>query len=225
MPGPLALLGSGEFLPSMEDLDRMLLDGRPRRVVHLPTAAGREGEQRLAFWRDLAARHFANLDAEIVTLDVLDRAHADRHEFVEPVEHAGMIFLSGGDPHHLAESLRETALWNAIVSAWQNDAALVGCSAGAMAIADVIPAFRRAAGQALGLIPGISVVPHYDRFGMLMKPVVRIHDRRVTVVGIDEDTAIHGGPEDWSVYGKGSVHVAGPERHEVFSAGDRLTLP
>jgi cyanophycinase-like exopeptidase len=225
MPGPLALLGSGEFLPVMEDLDRSLLDGRPQRVVHLPTAAGQEGPSRVAYWRDLAATHFTRLGAEIITLDVLDRTGAERPELVDEIRGTGMIFLSGGDPHHLTESLRHTPMWGAIVSEWETGAALVGCSAGAMAIAEVIPAFRREAGEALGLLENLSVIPHYDRFGKLMKPVVRIHDRHVTLVGIDEDTAIHGGPDEWTVYGRGSVHIANPDRHETFAAGDRLTLP
>jgi cyanophycinase len=209
----------------MEDLDRALLDGRPRRVVHLPTAAGQEGVSRVAYWRDLAATHFARLGVDVSTIEVLDRSGASRGDLAVEIEAAGMIFLSGGDPHHLTDSLRDTPVWNAIVSAWTAGAALVGCSAGAMALAEVVPAFRRAAGEALGLLEGISVIPHYDRFGKLMKPVVRVHDRHVTLVGIDEDTAIHGGPLEWTVYGSGAVHVTNPDRNEAFTAGDTLTLP
>lgn len=225
MPGPLALLGSGEFLPAMEELDRLLLTDRSPRVVHLPTAAGLEGEVRIGYWRDLAAAHFRHIGVEVMTLDVLDRSGAERRDHTEAIGGAGMIFLSGGDPHHLTDSLRATPVWEAIVSEWRAGAALVGCSAGAMAIAHVIPAFRKAGGDALGLLEGVSVIPHYDRFGMLMKPIVRVHDRHVTLVGIDEDTAIHGGPAEWTVYGKGSVHVTGPERHDVFAPGQHLTLP
>jgi len=225
MAGPLALLGSGEFLPVMEDLDRALLDGRPGRVVHLPTAAGEEGDVRIGYWRDLAATHFRRIGVEVTTLEVLDRSGAEREDLARLVSGAGMVFLSGGDPHHLTDSLRDTPVWKAIVEAWRSGAALVGCSAGAMAIAHVIPAFRKAAGDALGLIEGISVIPHYDHFGKLMKPAVRVHDRQVTLVGLDEDTALHGGPTEWKVYGNGSVHVTGPGRHEVFSHGDHLTLP
>ncbi len=48
MNGLIALVGSGEYLPVMEDVDRYLLDslnlnGRKPRVVCLPTAAGRKG--------------------------------------------------------------------------------------------------------------------------------------------------------------------------------------
>ena len=43
-PGPLALVGSGEYLPVMADVERMLLAGRPPRYVQIPTAAAPEGE-------------------------------------------------------------------------------------------------------------------------------------------------------------------------------------
>jgi len=47
MNGLIALVGSGEYLPVMDDVDRFLLvnsgaQGRPARVVCLPTAAGRK---------------------------------------------------------------------------------------------------------------------------------------------------------------------------------------
>lgn len=209
----------------MEDLDRRLLDGRPARVVHLPTAAGLEGPDRVDYWRDLALGHFSRLGVTVETLGVLDRPDAERLDLAEEIIGAGMIFLSGGDPHHLVNTLRDTPVWAAIVAAWHEGAALVGCSAGAMAMSAVIPAFRRAAGEALGLLPEISVIPHYDHFGRMMKPVLRLQDRHVTLVGIDENTAIHGGPEQWTVYGHGSVHVTGPDGSATFAAEDQLALP
>jgi cyanophycinase-like exopeptidase len=93
-----------------------------------------------------------------------------------------------------------------------------------MAMSAVLPHFRSSGGEALGLLPGVSVIPHYDRFGRMMKPVVRLHDRDITVVGIDERTALHGGPDRWTVYGVGSVHVFGPGETEVYRAGDAVTL-
>lgn len=223
MPGPLALLGSGEFLPVMADLDRTLLAGRTQRVVHLPTAAGLESAHRLAYWRDLAAGHFASLGIEVETIDVHDRDTAT-DEAAARIAGAGGVFLSGGNPGHLVESLRGTPVWEAIVAAWEGGAALSGCSAGAMAMSATLPHFRSSGGEALGLLSGVSVIPHYDRFGRMMKPVVRLHDRDITVVGIDEKTALHGGPDHWTVYGVGSVHVFGPEGTEVYRAGDTVTI-
>lgn len=225
MPGPLALLGSGEFLPVMEALDRELLDGRPHRVVHLPTAAGREGPDRIGYWANLARDHYGRLDVYVETLEVIDRPGAMRVDLAAEISQAGMIFLSGGDPHHVVETLVDTPVWAAIVAAWTDGAALVGCSAGAMAIGGVIPAFRRSAAEALGLLPEISVIPHYDHFGRFMKPAVRMRDRDVTLVGIDENTAIHGGPERWTVYGMGSAHVTRAGELVSYAPGDQLTLP
>ena len=42
--GPLALVGSGEYLPVLEPLERALLEGRPPRYVQLATAAAPEGD-------------------------------------------------------------------------------------------------------------------------------------------------------------------------------------
>jgi cyanophycinase len=207
----------------MADLDEALLVGRPRRVVHLHTAAGLESPQRLAYWRDLAAGHFGSLGVEVETLDVLDRSGATTAA-AERIAGAGGVFLSGGNPGHLVESLRSTPVWEAIIAAWADGAALAGCSAGAMAMSATLPHFRTSGGEALGLLDTISVIPHYDRFGKMMKPVVRLHDRSVTVVGIDENTAMYGGPEIWTVYGKGAVHVSRDHGVEVYRAGDRLQI-
>ena len=52
-PGPVALVGSGEYLPVMEHLERRLLEGRPPRFVQLATAAAPEGVESLAYWHEL----------------------------------------------------------------------------------------------------------------------------------------------------------------------------
>ena len=70
---------------------------------------------------------------------VKNREQADDETIAAQVAGAGLIYLSGGDPQVLAATLRDTALWRAIVAAWQNGAALAGCSAGAMALGDRVP--------------------------------------------------------------------------------------
>lgn len=222
--GPLALLGSGEFLPVMADLDRRLLEGRPRRVVHLPTAAGLEGDRRIEYWSQLAASHFASIDAAVETLPVLDRSGAEDSGLAAMIGGAGMVFLSGGNPSHLVTSLRDTPLWAAVVEAWLSGTVVAGCSAGAMAMSAALPAFRSSQAAALAMVEGITVLPHYDRYGKMMKPMARLRDRLLTVVGIDENTALHGGPGSWTVYGPGSVHVFGPDGPVVFRAGETVIL-
>lgn len=48
----LALVGSGEYLPPMEAVDRYLLGllKTEAHVICLPTAAGREGSERIDYW-------------------------------------------------------------------------------------------------------------------------------------------------------------------------------
>src|SRR5256885_12047160 len=103
-PGPTALVGSGEFLPAMEAIDAGLLAGRPARAVFLPTAAGPEGPERVAYWLRLGADHYRRLGVEPVPLAVVDRRDADDPTLAAEVAGAGPVYLSGGDPGYLADA-------------------------------------------------------------------------------------------------------------------------
>jgi cyanophycinase len=46
-----------------------------------------------------------------------------------------------------------------------------------------------------------------------------------TLLGIDEDTALVGGPHDWEVKGRQSVWVLGDGARKEFPAGTNLTTP
>jgi hypothetical protein len=61
MNGSLALVGSGEYLPAMAPLEKLLVDdgvknGKEARYLQIPTAAGRESSDRLEYWRELGLR-------------------------------------------------------------------------------------------------------------------------------------------------------------------------
>ena len=78
--GPVALVGAGEFLPAMADVDLSLLaaTGRPRpRVVVLPTASFPDGEPTFSRWAEMGVEHFTSLGAEVEPVLVRDRADAD----------------------------------------------------------------------------------------------------------------------------------------------------
>jgi cyanophycinase-like exopeptidase len=228
-PGPLALVGSGEYLPSMLEIERTLIDGRPPRYVQIPTAASREGQARLAYWVDLGKAQAARLGVEAVPLVVTSRDAADDPAFVDQVTGAGLIYLSGGDPGHLADVLRDTALWRAIVAAWQGGAALAGCSAGAMVMAANVPDFRRGNGRpGLGLLPNLQVLPHFDKMAgwmpdFLTRPFLR-HRDGVTLVGIDEETALVGGVREFTVTGRRSAWILGDGPRQRLAPGETLVL-
>jgi cyanophycinase-like exopeptidase len=230
--GPLALVGSGEYTKAMLDVERELIAGRPPRYVQIPTAASAEGAARLQYWVDLGKAQAARLDVEAVPLVVTDRGEAEDPAIVDQVEGAGLIYLSGGSPTLLAQVLRDTALWRAIVDAWKGGAALAGCSAGAMAFGDQVPNIRipRAAStNGLGLLPHIRVLPHFDKMlgwvpDVLTRPFFRATNGR-HIVGIDEDTALVGGPEEYSVYGRQAAWLLGDGPRRQFTAGSVVHLP
>lgn len=233
-PGPVALVGSGEFLPVMEEVDAALLRGRPPRAAFLPTAAALEGDARVAYWLDLGRKHYEAMGVEPVPVPVRTRADADDAALAGLLEDVGLVYLSGGDPHHLAATLRGTAVWEAIVAAWRSGAALAGCSAGAMALGAGAPALRgggdvvAGAPNGLGLIGDVAVVPHFDQMQRWWPDVVDRYLRWLpegtALVGIDEETALVGGPGAWQVTGRQAVWVLGPDGRTPYRAGEELAL-
>jgi cyanophycinase len=203
-PGPVALVGSGEYLPVLEDVERRLIAGRPARYAQLATAAAPEGPRVLARWHDLGARAADRLGVEQVIVPVGDRDSAMDHANARLIEGAGLVYLSGGNPAFLTETLRDTVVWKAILGAWRGGAALAGCSAGAMALSASLPDVRRPwrpALPGLGVVPMVEVLPHFDAFTARMPDLVL---RRlagtppgVRLVGIDEDTALVAGLDGW----------------------------
>ena len=215
-PGALALVGSGEYLPQAQVLEAELLrlgisNGKSNTYIQIPTAAGKEGEDRLDFWRQRGADQAERIGCEVKYLPVLTREDAHNQSWIGEIGSAGLIYFSGGDPVHLAEIFRGTPMWHAIVQAWREGASLAGCSAGAMAFGGKIIGIRRShITEGLGLIPEIEVIPHYDKFlGWLPDRVasaVMRKDADTTLLGIDENTALVL-TDKWRKYGAGKVHT------------------
>jgi cyanophycinase len=230
--GPVALVGSGEYLETMAGIEGDLIAGRPPRYVQIATAAVPDGDDTVARWHALGATQAARLGVEQVVVPVVNRADAERDDFARLIVGAGLIYLSGGHPDYLADVLRDTPVWDAIVTAWRSGAALAGCSAGAMVMATWIPSWRdpsRDGTAGLGLVPHIRVIPHFDRFiARAPELVARItappHDG-VTLIGVDEETALVGGPTHWDVRGRQSAWVLSGEERTQFATGSTLDTP
>jgi cyanophycinase-like exopeptidase len=140
--------------------------------------------------------------------------------------------LSGGHPAYLADTLRGSAVWTAIVAAWRAGSALAGCSAGAMALSSQVPSFRspgKGPTAGLGLLPHLRVIPHFDAFASrvpdLLSRVLQPYDPAITVIGVDEETALVGGPHEWAVQGRGSAWRLAPEGREQLPSGTSVTIP
>jgi cyanophycinase len=231
-PGPLALVGSGEYLPQMADLEGGLIAGRPPRYVQLATAAVPDGQATLERWHNLGIAQARRLGVEPVIVPVNERSDAEDPKIAALIEGAGLIYLSGGHPGFLAETLRGTAVWAAIVDAWKGGSALAGCSAGAMAFSAWVPSLRhpREGGtEGLGLLPHLRVIPHFDAFVSripdMMTRFLLPHDPDITVLGVDEETAIVGGPSEWVVQGRSSAWRLSESGREQLVSGTSITTP
>lgn len=230
-PGPIALVGSGEFLPVMEAVDAALLAGRAPRAVFLPTASAPEGPDRVEYWLQLGTEHYDRLGVEPVPLAVLDRRDADDPANAAAVAGAGLVYLSGGNPGYLADTLRGTAVLSAVLAAWQAGAALAGCSAGACALTAVAGDTQTGATRpGLAVAPELVVLPHFDRIeewrpGIVDRSLADLAPGQI-LVGIDEETVLISTDGGWRVDGRQQVWVveAGGPR-SPHPAGAVLALP
>lgn len=215
-PGAIALVGSGEYLPQSQALESELLSlaiakGKANTFIQIPTAAGKEGSDRLDFWKLRGAEQGARIGCKVKYLPILTREDAHNLQWIEDIKSAGLIYFSGGDPGHLTDIFRDTPLWSAIISAWRSGASLAGCSAGAMAFGGKIIGIRRShISEGLNLLPDLEVIPHYDKFlgwlpDRVSAAIVR-QDAGTTLIGIDEDTALVL-TDSWRKYGRGKVHI------------------
>ena len=257
MPGPIALVGSGEYLPQMENIDRMLLEhvgGASARVVVLATAAGLEAPASPQRWARMGVEHFARLGAQAKPVGILVRDDAFDPQWLPLLEAADFIYFSGGSPQHVIQTLENSPAWDLIRARRAAGAVLAGCSAGAMAFGALTlkpgALSRRGPGDgdassaplwypALRLLRRAIVLPHFDRMASRMGRqtlalLAASVPAEMTLVGVDEDTALvrvydglpSTGPSLWQVMGRQGVSVftADGEVHHPADATLMLEL-
>jgi len=235
MNGLITLVGSGEYLPVMNDVDRHLLDslnldGRKPRVVCLPTAAGREGDNSVDRWSNMGISHFKDLGAEVNAVRIIDRDSAEDPQWEQLIESADLIYFSGGDPGYLYQIMNGSRAWSAAKRSWERGAIYAGCSAGAMILARRMPSFRLMGTQdGFGIVPATFIVPHFDAIPGLWKPLIFGLQRQLKkgelMIGVDENTALIGklGGE-WTVKGKSQVHIFTRQGKLSYASGQTLIL-
>jgi cyanophycinase len=235
MPGPVALIGAGEFLPEMADFDGGLLasTGRSRpRVAILPTASYPDGEEIFDRWAAMGVAHFGSLGAEVEPVLVRDRLGADDAAAVQAIGEADLIYLSGGKPGYLLDVLSGSGVGRGIVAAHERGAIIAGCSAGAMVLAAYSFEFRVRLvpwplrwRPGLGFAAGVSVVPHYDAWPESLCVLVALQAPGGShVLGIDEGTAVVGRDGAWQVHGRSRVTVWSGRRRDRYRAGETFRL-
>lgn len=236
MKGLIALVGAGEYLPVMDEVDRHLLasvdtKGRSPQVVCLPTAAGQEGDESVSRWLKMGQEHFIALGAQVHALPIIDRTSADDPQYEPVLLSADLIYFSGGNPLYLYETMNGSLAWAAAQKAWMGGAVYAGCSAGAMILAKRLPNFRRmglGTVNGFGIMPADYVMPHFDHAGpfkVLVNALRKGMKESEYMLGIDENTALVGnlgGP--WHVMGESKVHLLRSKSTRIFGAGETVPI-
>lgn len=240
MHGAVALVGSGEYLPQMEKLDRVLLEtvGGPAKahVVLIPTASGLEPGMPER-WNTRGEEHFRKLGAKVTPLHLVAKEDAYASENVAAAREADFVYFSGGNPNYLVETLRDSPVWRAILERYKQGAVLAGCSAGAMMLGGYTISVRTALQggspewiRAMGVVPNVSTIPHFDRMRRYsddsqLIEVIRTAPQGLTVIGVDEDTAAVRLNGEWKVLGRQGVSVFGRDGSETrYNTSQKLPL-
>jgi len=185
--GALVLVGGGEFGAGLRGLDASLLEASGGdEVAVLPTAAAFERPERAVA---NAVAHFESIGARVREVPVLGRQDAHEPANVEAVRSARITYLTGGSPLHLRSVLKETPLWDALLEAWRDGAAIVGSSAGAMVLGDPMVDPRGGAFTlGLGLVENVAVIPHLG--AAAEHRTLRLAPPGVHLIGLPEQTAV-----------------------------------
>lgn len=236
--GPIALAGSGEYTDAMNETDRALLAALPAqqpRVVVIPTASGLEPGMP-DVWNARGVAHFNKLKARVTPLRITEREHCYDEANLKALGEADFFYFSGGNPNYVVETWHDTPAWATLMSRWQNGAALAGCSAGAMMLGSFTIRVRDAMTgntpkwvPAMGLVHGLAVLPHFDRMrhfvgNDVFRDIIRSAPAHITVVGVDEDTALVKLRDDWQVMDRQTVTVFDREGNAQRYAGG-ATVP
>ena len=221
--------GAEERTGSMRVLRRFLrlCGGRRARIVIIPTASSLPdtGERYIEIFSKIGV-------SEAVSLPIAERADADRAEYIEQLDNATGIFMTGGNQLRLSTILGGTLVAQKVRRLNAAGIHVAGTSAGAAIMPE-----HMIAGGSMGLSPqadGVNLAPglgltnsiiidqHFsqrDRLGRLLTAVS--YNPFMMGVGIDEDTAIFIGPDQiFEVEGSGSVTIIDPE-HLSYSSMDR----
>ncbi len=229
MSGYILLAGGAEFGGRMVFPDQRAIylaggAGVPVRII--PAAAAPDNNHIHA--GDNGVRWFEKLGAkDVASLELIDRASADREDIVAELRNTRLIYLLGGFPTHLYRSLAGSHAWQVILDAHREGAVIAGSSAGAMVLCShFFDPYSNELLEGLNLVPDACVLPHYSSFGRHWVKRLQAALPQVALIGIEEQTAAISDGEQgaWTVSGKGQVTLVKGDRKRVFSRGESFRL-
>jgi cyanophycinase len=227
--GYILLAGGAEFRGRMATPDRQAIElagGANARLSIIPAAAAPDNNHQRA--GQTGVDWFQKLGAVNVTaLPLIDRTSADDPAVVDALRHSKLIYMLGGFPRHLAQSLAGSNSWQAMLAAHRSGAVIAGSSAGAMILCDYYyDPYGHKIRSGLGLIPDACILPHRNTFGQSWAPKLAQRLAGILLIGIDEQTGmLNDDPAGrWQVYGAGNVTLYRNNRKADFHSGKSFEL-
>ena len=229
MPGHMLLAGGAEFGGRMAEPDIRAIElagGADARISMIATAAApdhnheRAGRNGVRWFESLGARNVA-------ALPLIDRASAASPAIVAALRDSRLIYLLGGFPHYLGQTLLGSASWHAILAAHQAGALVAGSSAGAMVLCQHYynPDSSKVV-EGLAMLPNACVLPHHNTFGKGWAARLAALLPESVLLGIDERTAMldDGAGGAWRVYGQGAVTLYRQGQATAYASGAQFEL-
>lgn len=228
MAGHILLEGGAEFGGGMVEPDRVamrLAGGEDALISIIPTAAAPDnnyqnaGNNGVRWFRSLGARR-------VESLPIIDEQTANDANLAGTLRQSNLIYMLGGFPSYLGETLNDSRCWQAALEAYEAGAVLGGSSAGAMVLCQYYYDPRQSqVMEGLNLLPNTCVLPHFNTFGAGWAKLLSTKLPTVVLIGIDEQTGLiddaHGGPKaGWRVYGAGTVTIYHNGEPTVYQPGD-----
>lgn len=164
-------------------------------------------------------RVFERLGVESVeVVHTENRDEADDPRNLEIIQNSTGAFFTGGDQARIISCIKDTKLDAAIHKRYAEGMVIGGTSAGAAMMPDVMivegdsetnPRVNVVEmGPGMGFLPGIVVDQHFAQRGRLGRLIAALMQQPAVLgIGIDENTAVIVGGDEFEVVGQGAVTV------------------
>jgi cyanophycinase len=143
----------------------------------------------------------------VEAIPIVDRASANDPDLAEKISHANFVYLSGGKPPYLYDTLAGSLAWQAILAVLERGGLLAGCSAGAMIMGEKFYGFPGLK-NGFNFLPGATIVPHFDEISpAFLNPIRALAMNKLTLLGIEKNTVLFQNNGQCEVLGSGGVTV------------------
>lgn len=234
-PGYLIPIGGSERKRHDPEILRRFIDlagGCDANIVIIPTAS------KLQNTGERYEKAFLSLGADTATsLRFQSRKDCHRERWLEILDDATGLFLTGGSQLRLSSTLGGTPVAKAIRRLHRTGVPIAGTSAGASYMAEHMIAFGESGSSPsthkVALVPGIglsrdfAIDQHFqerDRFGRLLTALA--YNPQVMGLGLDEDTAAFIAPDrTLEVAGSGTCTIVDGSKLEHSALGHDVGDP